>query len=348
MRRSPIRSVFEALCIALSIGLPSAFGQPAAAPEMPAVAKPPAAKAGPPSPAAWAEKVKDIVDVRFDQSYAGNANPRQMVDVYLPRKRADDKPLPVVAMVHGGGWAAGDRKGFIGNAIALVRTGSYAAVAVGYRLSNEAKWPAQIHDCKAAIRWIRGHAAELGLDPDRIGVTGGSAGGHLSLMLGLTGGTKALDGSIGDCTDQPSGVACVVNYCGPSDLATSLLVGEKKQVPDSAVAALMGGDPSTINARAREASPLTYVTKDAPPVLTLHGTKDERVDFRHAEMIDEALKKAGATSYLVPVVNAGHGIPKPPQLTSRVDRFWERYLRGGTAELSTDPIEAPVQPAAAP
>ena len=349
MRCGLTRSLLETLCIALTIGLPSAFGQPAAAPKMPAVAQPPASTPGPPSPAAWAEKVKHIVDVRFDQSYAGNDNPRQMVDVYLPRKRADDRPLPVIAMIHGGGWSSGERNGWlIGDAIALVRSGSYAAVTVGYRLSNEAKWPAQIHDCKAAIRWIRGHAAELGLDPDRIGVTGGSAGGHLALMLGLTGGIKTLDGSIGDCTDQPSGVTCVVNFCGPSDLSASLLVGEKAQVPDSVVTSLMGGDPSTVTKRAVEASPLTYVTKDAPPVLTLHGTKDERVDFRHAETIDEALKKAGATSYLVPVVNAGHHIPPPPQLMARIDRFWGRYLRGETAEISTDPIEAAPPPAAKP
>ena len=347
MRCGLTRSLLETLCIALTIGLPSAFGQPAAAPKMPAVAQPPASTPGPPSPAAWAEKVKHIVDVRFDQSYAGNDNPRQMVDVYLPRKRADDRPLPVIAMIHGGGWSSGERNGWlIGDAIALVRSGSYAAVTVGYRLSNEAKWPAQIHDCKAAIRWIRGHAAELGLDPDRIGVTGGSAGGHLALMLGLTGGIKTLDGSIGDCTDQPSGVTCVVNWCGPSDLFTPLFVGEEAKRSDPAVVGLIGGSVADLPDRVREASPVTYVSKDSPPVLTLHGTKDLRVDFKQAEIIDAALKKAGATSYLVPVVNAGHGIPKPPELQKRVQQFWNRYLRDVPAEISTTPIEVPPAPAA--
>lgn len=329
--------------VALACGA-STFGQPAAAPEKPAAARPAEpqpATPRPPSPAEIAAKVKDIIEVRFDQPYAGNDNPKQMVDVYLPRKRADDAPLPVVALVHGGGWVSGDRKGYIGDAIQLARTGSYAAVAVGYRLTNEAKWPAQIHDCKAAIRWIRGHAAELGLDPGRIGVMGSSAGGHLSLMLGTSSGVRDLDGSIGDCTDQPSGVTCVVNYCGPSDLFTPLYAGDRGAMPDAAVIGLLGGKPADLPDRAREASPVTHVTKESSPVLTLHGTKDQRVDFRHAEILDETLTKAGATSLLVPVVGAGHSIPKTPELLARVQRFWNRYLRGVPADIPTTPIEAP-------
>jgi acetyl esterase/lipase len=294
-----------------------------------------------PSPAELAERARDLVEVRFDQPYAGTDNPRQMVDVYLPRRRADDRPLPVIAMVHGGGWSKGDRKQYTTRAIELVRTGSFAAVAVGYRLTDEATWPAQIHDCKAAIRWIRGHAAELGLDPDRIGVTGSSAGGHLVLLLGSSGGVASLEGSIGDHTDQPSGVACVVNYCGPSDLRAPLFTDERLQQPDPAVVGLLGGNPADLPDRAREASPVAHVSADDPPVLTLHGTRDERVDFRHAEIIDAALRKAGVTSFLVPVVGAGHSIPSPPELLERVANFWNRHLCDEPVEISTIPIEAP-------
>ena len=300
----------------------------------------------PRSPAEIAAEAKDVVEVRFDQPYAGNGNPRQMVDVYLPKRRAGDRPLPVVAMIHGGGWSKGDRTQYTTRAIELVQTGSYAAVAVGYRLTDEAAWPAQIHDCKAAIRWIRGHAAELGLDPDRIGVTGSSAGGHLALLLGTSGGVAALEGTIGDHTDQPSGVTCVVNYCGPSDLRAALFTDERSQQPDPAVVGLLGGKPADLSERAREASPATYASADDPPVLTLHGTRDERVDFRHAEIIDAALKKVGATSLLVPVVGAGHAIPRPPELLTRVANFWSRHLRGAPAEISTAPIEAPAAAAA--
>jgi acetyl esterase/lipase len=300
-----------------------------------------------PSPAELAERAKDVVEVRFDQPYAGTDNPRQMVDVYLPKRRADDRPLPVIAMIHGGGWSKGDRKGYTTRAIELVRTGSFAAVAVGYRLTDEATWPAQIHDCKAAIRWIRGHAAELGLDPDRIGVTGSSAGGHLVLLLGTSGGVASLEGAIGDHTDQRSGVTCVVNYCGPSDLRANLFTDERSRQPDPAVVGLLGGSPADLPDRAREASPVAHVSADDPPVLTLHGTRDERVDFRHAEIIDAALGKAGVTSFLVPVVGAGHSIPRPPELLERVANFWNRHLRDEPVELSATSIEAPIEAPAA-
>src|SRR6185295_8510822 len=138
---------------------------------------------------------KADIELRLDQPYAGNSNPKQMVDVYLPKKRNGDKPLPVVAYIHGGGWINGDRIGYSSAAIQLARTGDYAAVAVGYRLTKEAHWPEQIYDCKAAIRWIRGHAKEYNLDADHIGVWGSSAGGHLSSLLGTSGDVKELEGS---------------------------------------------------------------------------------------------------------------------------------------------------------
>src|SRR6185312_14632673 len=107
----------------------------------------------------------------------------------------------------------------------IATSGKYVTASVGYRLSAETKWASQIHDCKAAIRWLRGHAKELNIDPDHIGVTGASAGGHLSTLLGLTGGVKELEGTIGENTDQSSRVTCVVNVCGPSDMTTPLMQG---------------------------------------------------------------------------------------------------------------------------
>jgi len=337
VRRSVIRHLLVA-ALAVPCIAPVALAQPAA-PAPPAKPASPPKPAKPPSPAEIAEKLKDTVEVRFDQPYAGTDNPRQQLDIFLPRKRATDALLPVIVLIHGGGWSSGDRRGFMGNAIEIAKTGRYVAVSAGYRLSGEAKWPAQIHDCKAAIRWIRSHARELGVDPDRIGVTGGSAGGHLALLLGTSGNVPTLDGSLGDCTDQSCRVTCVVNYCGPSDLHSPLFVGEEAKKPDPAVVGLIGGPPADLSDRTREASPVTYVSKDSPPVLTVHGTKDLRVDFKQAEIIDAALKKAGATSLLVPVVGAGHGIPSPPELKARVMQFWDRYLRDVPGEISTAPIE---------
>lgn len=327
------RTIALAAAAAASLAAP-ADAQPAAPPRP---AKP-AAPAQPPSPAEIAEKVKDTVEVRFDQPYAGTDNPRQQLDICLPRKRASDAPLPVIVLIHGGGWSGGDRRVFLGKAIKIAKTGQYVAATVGYRLSGEAKWPAQIHDCKAAIRWIRGHARELGIDPDRIGVTGGSAGGHLAMLIGTSGNVPTLDGNLGDCTDQPCHVACVVNYCGPSDLHSPLFVGEDAKKPDPAVVGLLGGPPADLADRAKEASPVTYVTRDSPPVLTLHGTKDLRVDFKQAEIIDAAYKKARAASFLVPVIDAGHALPTPPEVQTLEQRFWDRYLRDVPAEISTTPI----------
>jgi acetyl esterase/lipase len=283
----------------------------------------------------------DRVEVRLDQPYAGTSNRFQMLDLYLPSQRVDARPLPVVVYIHGGGWSGGDRKGYAVPAATLAASGKYAAVSVGYRLSAEARWPQQIFDCKAAIRWIRGHAKELNLDADKIGATGSSAGGHLVTLLGVTGGVKELEGEIGEYTSQSSRVTCVVNVCGPTDLALPLMQGEAAKNDDPAVSALLGGKVSQKLDLAKAASPLTYITPGAAPIMTIHGTQDMRVNFTNAEKLDAALKKVGDTSLLVPVVNAGHGIPFGPELTQRVQAFWDLYLRGVKSDISTSPIEAP-------
>jgi acetyl esterase/lipase len=289
-------------------------------------------------------RLGDKVEFRFDQPYAGNTHPKQMADVFLPKKRIDDKPLPVVVFIHGGGWSGGDRKGYAGAAAGLASSGKYAAISVGYRLSAEAKWPAQIHDCKAAIRWVRAHAKEWNLDPDHIGVTGASAGGHLVTLLGLTAENQSLEGNVGECLEQKSNVTCVVNFCGPTDLAAPLMQGEAAKKDDPAVAGLIGGSLKEKADVAKAASPLTYVTAKAVPIMTVHGTRDERVNYNNAEQLDAALKKAGTTSLLVPVVNAGHGIPLSPDLLTRIQQFWDLQLRGVPCEIATTPIEAPAPP----
>ena len=163
-----------------------------------------------------------------DLSYADNDNPRQRLDLYLPAAPTSDKPLPVVVWIHGGAWRAGDKAGGIGQLSSFVASGDYAGVSVGYRLTDEANWPAQIYDCKAAIRWIRGNAEKYHLDPNRIGVWGSSAGGHLVAMLGTSGDVESLEGELGTYADQSSRVTCVVDYFGPSELLT---MGDYSQQP---------------------------------------------------------------------------------------------------------------------
>lgn len=295
-----------------------------------------------PKAAILEKRFGDKVDIRLNQPYAGTTNTFQMLDLYLPKQRADNQPLPVVVHIHGGGWSGGSRAGYASGAAGLAAMGKYAAVSVGYRLSGEAKWPAQIHDCKAAIRWIRGHAKEFNLDPDRIGATGGSAGGHLVTLLGLTAGVKELEGNLGEFTALGSGVTCVVNVCGPTDMTTVLIPGATTD--DPAVSGLLGGPVRDRLDLAKQSSPLTYVTASAVPIMTIHGTKDMRVNFTNAAKLDAALKKVGTISLLIPVTDAGHGVTFGPELDGRVQQFWAMYLRGVKSDISLTPIQAPPAP----
>lgn len=286
---------------------------------------------------------KNGVEVRLDQPYAGNENPKQMVDVYLPKKRNGDKPLPVVALIHGGGWVNGDRAGYGAQAIQLARTGDWAAVTVGYRLTKEAHWPSQVHDCKAAIRWIRAHAKELNLDADKIAVWGSSAGGHLSSLLGTSGDVKEVEGDLGPNTGFSSRVQCVVNLCGPEDFTQALMFDKdgRPNAKDDAVMGLLGGSHTEKHAEAVAASPVTYVTQDDPPFITFHGTQDKRVAFLHAEAIHTALQKAGVPSLLVSITDGGHGSVNHPEVKVRGEQFANKVLRGIQSTIDTTPIPAP-------
>ncbi|MDI1315306.1 alpha/beta hydrolase [Prosthecobacter sp.] len=285
---------------------------------------------------------KSQVELRLDQPYAGTDNPKQKVDLYLPRKRNTDKPLPVVALIHGGGWVNGDRLGYAAAAIQFARTGDYASVTVGYRLTKEAHWPSQIYDCKAAIRWIRAHAKEYNLDPDKIAVMGSSAGGHLSSLIGTSGDVKELEGDLGPNTTFSSRVQCVVNLCGPQDFTQALMFDKEKKpiVADPAVSDLLGGNYVEKHAEAVAASPVTYVTKDDPPFITFQGTADQRVAYIHAEAIHAALQKASVPSLLIPITGGGHGSVGHPEVIARAKLFVGKTLLGSDVTIDTTPIPA--------
>ena len=284
------------------------------------------------------QRFESSVEARYDQPYAGTNNPRQQLDLFLPKQRTSNKPLPIVVYVHGGGWVSGSRESYDLAAARLVSTGNYAAASVGYRLSGEAKWPAQIHDCKAAIRWLRGQAKELNLDPDRIGVLGSSAGGHLVTMLGLTADNKLLAGELGEYTSRSNRVSCVVNFCGPSDLTIPLMQGKRAEEDDPAVTGLIGGKIEDRLEVAKEASPLNYVSATAAPFLTAHGSNDQRVNFTNAVRLDAALRQAGASSLLIEITGGGHSMGGGQELAQRVEQFLDLHLRGIAAEISIVPI----------
>lgn len=275
------------------------------------------------------------VEVQRDIPYAGTEHPRQQLDLYLPTKPSA-LPLPVVVFIHGGGWRTGG-KGDGKQVKPYVKTGHYAGVSISYRLTTDASWPAQIIDCKAAIRWIHTNAKTHALDPTKIGVFGTSAGGHLAAMLGTTNNSKEL---AGDRDRQPvvsSRVSCVVDYFGPSELLT---MGSWHNNPSSPESKLVGGTLQETKIVAREASPITHVSNDDVPFLIIHGTLDKVVPFEQSVKLHNALKTAGVETTLIEVPGAGHGEPfHSGKFDSQVRAFLDKHLRGVDAEDSAkDPV----------
>ncbi len=286
------------------------------------------------------------VEAKMDIPYADTDNPKQRLDLFLPKERKTDKPLPVVAFIHGGGWRGGDKRGGGRMVAPYVQTGDYAGASIGYRLSGEAIWPAQIHDCKAAVRWLKAHAKEHNLDPDRIAVWGSSAGGHLVAMLGVTGDVKELEGKLGEHTDQDSRVAYVVDWFGPTELLTmkdfpSNIDHDNAKSPESL---LIGGAIQENKEAAKNASPITYVSKGDSPILIMHGTEDKLVPYKQSEQFDAALAKAKVPSVFIPIQGAGHGRFNNPEVNRRVTQFLERHLLGKKVDISTDPITVRAAP----
>ena len=284
------------------------------------------------------------VEEHREVPYAGTDHPRKRLDLYLPRERAGTGLLPVVVFVHGGGWGSGDKAG--GKAVVLpyVESGYYAGVSVGYRLSGHAPWPAQIHDCKAAIRWIRANAARHGLDPERIAVTGPSAGGTLATLLGVGAGVAELEGEVGPHRGESSRVTCVINRFGRLNFLAEPAVARASpaQLPalEERLRVLFGGTLQERADVARTASPVTHVTAGDVPVLTFHGTEDGLVPIAQAEEFDRVMRAAGVPHHLVRVVGGGHGFESGEE-RRRTRQFLDRWLRGIPAEISTEPIVLP-------
>lgn len=268
------------------------------------------------------------VERKRDLDYVGKGNPRQKLDLYLPKERTSE-PLPVVCWIHGGAWRQGS-KDRAGQLERLVASGGYAGVSIGYRLTDEAHWPAQIHDCKAAIRWIRAHAKEYGLDPDRIAVWGASAGGHLVAMLGVSNGDEALEGELGPHTGFSSDVACVVNFFGPSQLLQMDEEGGsiRHSAPNSPESLLVGGPIHENPEVARNASPWFHVSKGDAPMLLVHGTEDRLVPYSQSVKLSSKLSEVGTSAPLLTVEHGGHGQGFGPTVEKEVLQFLGQQLLG--------------------
>lgn len=254
-----------------------------------------------------------------DLPYVTNGHPRQKLDLYLPQN-PDDKNLPLLIWVHGGAFCMGDKGEWIGAQLAYLARGS-AVASINYRLSQDAIFPAQIEDCKAAVRWLRANAAQYHLDPIRFAAWGASAGGHLAAMLGTAGNENEFD--VGENLDQSSRVQVVVDYFGPTDLSHLRSVSlEAGSVESRLIGCAIRDNPD----KAGRASPVTYVTKDAPPFLIVHGDADPIVPYSQSQRLESALENAGVPVIFYTVKGGRHGGFTDPQVPALTRQFLEKYL----------------------
>ncbi len=275
-----------------------------------------------------------------DIPYLDAENPRQALDLYLPKIRSSEDPLPVVCWIHGGGWRNGN-KDKARLALDAVKSGDFAGISIGYRLTDEAQWPSQILDCKNAIRWIRRNADKYGFDPDRIGVAGSSAGGHLVTMLGVSNGIESLEKGEGDSTVS-SEIACVVDFFGPTELLKMNEQGSSMDhnAADSPEALLIGGAIQKHKDKAIAASPISYVSKDDEPILIIHGTEDPLVPYQQSVDFEKALESKGVDVTLITVKKGGHGKGFPPKANELALQFFRNYLLGEKKPITDQELSA--------
>ena len=230
--------------------------------------------------------VPETVAVEKGIEYGKGGDVALKLDLYSPKDH--ETPVGAVLFIHGGAWKSGNREVYHYYCTKFAERG-YVAATASYRLSDVAPFPAAVEDVKCAVRWLRTHAAKLGIDPDRIGVAGGSAGGHLSMMIGYAPDTPTLEGN-GGHPDVSSRVQAVVNLYGPTDLTTDIATS------NGAVLKFLGGKKFDEEPNLYEfASPITLITKDDPPTLILHGSIDSVVPIDQADLLAAKLKEAGVS-----------------------------------------------------
>ena len=241
--------------------------------------------------------------VERDQEYVKDGHERNKLDLYVPAKA--DAPLPLVVWIHGGSWRRGSKDNC---PVTWLLAKGYAVASINYRYLPQADFPAQIHDCKAAIRWLRANAKKYNLDTARVGVMGASAGGHLAALLGTSGGVKELEGDGGNAAES-SRVQAVIDLFGP--------IGMSFQ------------DPA-------KGAVIPHITKDCPPFLILHGDADKTVTIGQSQRLTEALKKAGVEATFVPIEGAGHGgaVFSDEAARKRYQDFLDKHVKKGTPPTS--------------
>ena len=258
--------------------------------------------------------------------YVTGGGYRQQLDLYLPEDyEKAEKPYPTILVVHGGGWTKGKKDEYVFNANWLVPYG-YVVAITNYRLLDTAYFPAQLQDCKSAVRWLRAHAEKYKIDKERIGAWGASAGGHLVALMGSTAGMAEFDA--GEHLEQSSDVQAVCDLFGPTafDRYSS---ADPETAKSYAKKILIDPDDPNWKESWAKASPMNYVKKDVAPILILHGDADELVPFEQSVIYDKALREAGADCRFIVIPGGKHGSIEflHPNLLNQVEDFFAKHLK---------------------
>ena len=281
------------------------------------------------------QKIPDGVEVLRDVEIGTGGGRPLHVDIARPIN-PPKTPMPAILHIHGGAWSGGSHR--YNQALWLAAKGYFTA-SVEYRLTGEARWPAQIEDCKLAVRWLRANAAKYQVNPDRIGCIGASAGGHLVAFLGVSSNLPQFEGK-GGFEGVSSQVQAVVDYCGPADMAGGSL-GIQGAAGDKDAPACLGlaGAPFKEKPEVwKEMSPLTHVSSNAPPFLIVHGDRDRTVPIVHSQHLAAALKRTGVHVEFLTVKGGGHGMkanspddppaePDEQGINAKVQEFFDKHLK---------------------
>ncbi len=272
-------------------------------------------------PASGAQAALPDVKVHADIEFAEVDGVKLLMNLHLPQGKSNP---PLLMYIHGGSWTMGNRNSCN---LCWVAEHGYAVASVEYRMSSEAIFPAQIHDCKGALRWLRANQDKYGYNARRVVVAGASAGGQLAALMGTSGGVESLEGTTAGHTDQSSEVQGVINYYGASDfIMRSRNQPAKTEDPSGSVYKLFGGSVSDNIGLARAASPVAHVDASDPPMLILHGDEDMTVHLTQSARLKVVYQQHQLDAFLHVERGRGHGWKRTPTETDLVLAFLAKQL----------------------